>query len=306
MIRYILRRIVLLIPLLFGVSILIFVIIRLIPGDPARLALGAEATEDQVQLMRRQWGLDQPLPVQYAYWIGHALQGDWGRSTVSRVPASDEIGLRLPATLRLAACSVLIACVLGVGFGVLAAVRHNTWLDRLSMVIALLGVCTPSFWLGLMLILVFSVQLGWLPSFGQGGLDHLLLPSLTLGAGAAALIARVTRSSLLEVMSADYLRTARAKGLAEHLVVGRHALRNALIPVVTLLGLEFGGLLAGAIVTETVFAYPGIGLLLVNSIGNRDFAVIQPALLLFAFQFVLVNLVVDILYAVVDPRITYA
>ena len=306
MIRYILRRIVLLIPLLFGVSVLIFVIIRLIPGDPARLALGAEATEDQVQLMRRQWGLDQPLPVQYAYWIGHALQGDWGRSTVSRVPASDEIGLRLPATLRLAACSVLIACVLGVGFGVLAAVRHNTWLDRLSMVIALLGVCTPSFWLGLMLILVFSVQLGWLPSFGQGGLDHLLLPSLTLGAGAAALIARVTRSSLLEVMSADYLRTARAKGLAEHLVVGRHALRNALIPVVTLLGLEFGGLLAGAIVTETVFAYPGIGLLLVNSIGNRDFAVIQPALLLFAFQFVLVNLVVDILYAVVDPRITYA
>jgi len=306
LIRYILRRIVLLIPLLFGVSILIFVIIRLIPGDPARLALGAEATEDQVQLMRRQWGLDQPLPVQYAYWIGHALQGDWGRSTVSRVPASDEIGLRLPATLRLAACSVLIACVLGVGFGVLAAVRHNTWLDRLSMVIALLGVCTPSFWLGLMLILVFSVQLGWLPSFGQGGLDHLLLPSLTLGAGAAALIARVTRSSLLEVMSADYLRTARAKGLAEHLVVGRHALRNALIPVVTLLGLEFGGLLAGAIVTETVFAYPGIGLLLVNSIGNRDFAVIQPALLLFAFQFVLVNLVVDILYAVVDPRITYA
>jgi len=306
LIRYILRRIVLLIPLLFGVSILIFVIIRLIPGDPARLALGAEATEDQVQLMRRQWGLDQPLPVQYAYWIGHALQGDWGRSTVSRVPASDEIGLRLPATLRLAACSVLIACVLGVGFGVLAAVRHNTWLDRLSMVIALLGVCTPSFWLGLMLILVFSVQLGWLPSFGQGGLDHLLLPSLTLGAGAAALIARVTRSSLLEVMSADYLRTARAKGLAEHLVVGRHALRNALIPVVTLLGLEFGGLLAGAIVTETVFAYPGIGLLLVNSIGNRDFAVIQPALLLFAVQFVLVNLVVDILYAVVDPRITYA
>lgn len=306
MIRYILRRIVLLIPLLFGVSVLIFVIIRLIPGDPARLALGAEATEDQVQLMRRQWGLDQPLPVQYAYWIGHALQGDWGRSTVSRVPASDEIGLRLPATLRLAACSVLIACALGVGFGVLAAVRHNTWLDRLSMVIALLGVCTPSFWLGLMLILVFSVQLGWLPSFGQGGLDHLLLPSLTLGAGAAALIARVTRSSLLEVMSADYLRTARAKGLAEHLVVGRHALRNALIPVVTLLGLEFGGLLAGAIVTETVFAYPGIGLLLVNSIGNRDFAVIQPALLLFAFQFVLVNLVVDILYAVVDPRITYA
>jgi ABC-type dipeptide/oligopeptide/nickel transport system permease component len=305
-IRYILRRLVLLVPLLFGVSILVFLTLRLVPGDPARLALGAEATEDQVQLMRRQWGLDQPLPVQYAYWIGHALQGDWGRSTVSRVPAGDEIALRLPATLRLAALSVLIASVLGIGFGVFAAVRHNTWLDRVSMFVALLGVCTPSFWLGLMLILVFSVQLGWLPSFGQGGVDHLILPSLTLGAAAAALIARVTRSSLLEVMSADYLRTARAKGLAEHLVITRHALRNALIPVLTLLGLEFGGLLAGAIVTETVFAYPGIGLLLVNSIANRDFPVVQPALLLFAVQFVLVNLLVDVLYAVVDPRITYA
>ena len=306
MIRYILRRLVLLVPLLLGVSVLIFLTMRLVPGDPARLALGAEATEDQVQLMRRQWGLDQPLPVQYVYWIGHALQGDWGRSTVSRVPASEEIALRLPATLRLAAVSVLIATVLGVGFGVLAGVRHNTWVDRVSMVVALLGVCTPSFWLGLMLILVFSVRLSWLPSFGQGGVDHLILPALTLGAAASSLIARVTRSSLLEVMGADYLRTARAKGLAEHLVVGRHALRNALIPVLTLLGLEFGGLLAGAIVTETVFAYPGIGLLLVNSIGNRDFPVVQPALLLFAFQFVLVNLLVDVLYAVVDPRITYA
>ena len=306
MIRYILRRLVLLVPLLFGVSILIFMAMRLIPGDPARLALGAEATQDQVQLMRRQWGLDQPLPVQYAYWIGHALQGDWGRSTVSRVPASEEIALRLPATLRLAAVSVLIATALGVGFGVLAAVRHNSWVDRVSMMLALVGVCTPSFWLGLMLILVFSVQLGWLPSFGQGGVDHLVLPALTLGAGAAALIARVTRSSLLEVMGADYLRTARAKGLAEHAVIARHALRNALIPVLTLLGLEFGGLLAGAIVTETVFAYPGIGLLLVNSIANRDFPVVQPALLLFAVQFVLVNLLVDVLYAVVDPRISYA
>jgi len=305
-IRYILRRLVLLVPLLFGVSILIFLTLRLIPGDPARLALGAEATEDQVQLMRRQWGLDQPLPVQYVFWIGHAVQGDWGRSTVSRVPAGEEIALRLPATLRLAAVSVLIATLLGVGFGVLAAVQHNTWIDRGSMVVALLGVCTPSFWLGLMLILVFSVRLGWLPSFGQGGVDHLVLPSLTLGAAAAALIARVTRSSLLEVMSADYLRTARAKGLAEHAVIARHALRNALIPVLTLLGLEFGGLLAGAIVTETVFAYPGIGLLLVNSIANRDFPVVQPALLLFALQFVLVNLLVDVLYAVVDPRIAYA
>jgi ABC-type dipeptide/oligopeptide/nickel transport system permease component len=305
-VRFIIRRIVLLVPLLVGASILVFLTMRLIPGDPARLALGAEATEDQVQLMRRQWGLDQPLPVQYVYWIGHALQGDWGRSTISRVPASEEISNRLPATLRLAGLSIIFAGLLGIGFGLLSAVRHNTWLDRASMVVALLGICTPSFWLGLMLILVFSVWLGWFPSFGQGGLDHLILPSLTLGAAAAALIARVTRSSLLEVLGAEYLKTARAKGLTEHLVITRHALKNALIPVLTLLGLELGGLLTGAIVTETVFAYPGIGLLLITSIGNRDFPIIQPALLLFAVQFVLVNLVVDILYAVVDPRITYA
>jgi ABC-type dipeptide/oligopeptide/nickel transport system permease component len=304
--RYILRRLALLVPLLVGASVLVFLTMRLIPGDPARLSLGPEATDEQVQLMRRQWGLDQPLPVQYAYWVGHALQGDWGRSTVSRVPAGQEITTRLPATLQLAGLSIVFASAIGLGFGVLAAIRHNTWLDRASMVIALLGVCTPTFWLGLMLILVFSVRLGWLPSFGQGGLDHLVLPALTLGAAAAAIIARVTRSSMLEVLSADYLRTARAKGLSEHLVVARHAMKNALIPVVTLLGLEFGSLLAGAIVTETVFAYPGIGQLLVNSVNNRDFPVIQAALLLFAVQFVLINLLVDVLYAFVDPRITYA
>ncbi len=227
MTRYIVRRLALLVPLLVGASILVFVTMRLIPGDPARLALGAEATEEQVQLMRRQWGLDQPLPVQYVYWIGHAVQGDFGRSTVSRVPAGQEIALRLPATLRLAGLSMLVSMVLGLGLGVVAAVRHNTVLDRISMVVALFGVCTPTFWLGLMLILVFSVRLGWFPSFGQGGLEHLVLPALTLGAAAAAVIARVTRSSLLDVLSADYLRTARAKGLAEHLVIARHALKTA-------------------------------------------------------------------------------
>ena len=303
--RYIARRLLLLVPLLLGASVLVFVVMRLIPGDPARLALGAEGTEEQVQLMRRQWGLDQPLPVQYVYWLGHALQGDFGRSTVSRVPAGEEIALRLPATLRLTALSMVFAAALGIGLGLLAAVQHDTWVDRVSMVLALLGVCTPTFWLGLMLILVFSVQLGWLPSFGQGGLDHLILPALTLGAAASAVIARVTRSSLLDVLGADYMRTARAKGLGEHLVIARHALRNGLIPVLTLLGLELGGLMAGAIVTETVFAYPGIGQLLVNSVNNRDFAVVQAALLLFALQFVLINLAVDVLYAVVDPRIAY-
>jgi ABC-type dipeptide/oligopeptide/nickel transport system permease component len=303
--RYIARRLALLLPLLVGASLLIFLTMRLIPGDPARLALGPEATDDQVQLMRRQWGLDQPLPVQYVVWLGHAVSGDFGRSTVSRVPAGQEIALRLPATLRLTALSVVIATALGLSFGVLAAVHHNDWLDHASMILALLGVCTPSFWLGLMLILVFAVRLAWLPSFGEGGIEHLILPALTLGAAAAAVIARVTRSSLLDVLRADFLRTARAKGLADQVILVRHALRNALIPVLTLLGLEFGGLLAGAIVTETVFAYPGIGLLLVNSVNNRDFPVVQAALLLFAVQFVLINLLVDVLYAVVDPRITY-
>jgi ABC-type dipeptide/oligopeptide/nickel transport system permease component len=305
MARFVARRLALLVPLLIGASMLVFVTMRLIPGDPARLALGAEATEDQVELMRRQWGLDQPLPVQYVVWLQHALQGDFGRSTVSRVPASQEIATRLPATLRLTSLSIVIASILGMTTGVLAAVRHNTWIDRASMVVALLGVCTPTFWLGLMLILLFAVKLAWLPSFGEGGLEHLILPSLTLGAAAGAVIARVTRSSLLDVLHADFLRTARAKGLTEHAIIVRHALRNAMIPVLTLLGLEFGGLLAGAIVTETVFAYPGIGQLLVNSVNNRDFSVVQAALLLFAVQFVLINLLVDVLYAIVDPRITY-
>jgi len=239
-------------------------------------------------------------------WLERALHGDFGRSTVSRVPASTEIWARFPATLKLTAASMVVAVLIGLVSGVIAAVRHNTLIDRSSMVVALLGVCTPSFWLGLMLMLLFSVELGWLPSFGQGGISHLVLPALTLGTGASAIIARVTRSSMLEVFSEDYIRTARAKGIVERTVIVRHALKNALIPIITVLGLEFGGLLAGAVVTETVFAYPGIGLLLVNSINNRDFPIVQGALLLFAFQFVLVNLIVDVIYARVDPRISYS
>jgi peptide/nickel transport system permease protein/oligopeptide transport system permease protein len=198
-----------------------------------------------------------------------------------------------------------VSIVLGLFFGVVAAVRHNSLIDRASMVVALLGVCTPSFWLGLMLMLLFSVRLGWLPPFGKGGIEHLILPSLTLGTAASAVIARVTRSSMLEVLGEDYVRTARAKGLGERAIVARHALKNALIPIITILGLEFGGLLAGSVVTETIFAYPGLGLLLINSINNRDFPVVQGAMLLFALQFVLVNLLVDVIYARVDPRIAY-
>lgn len=303
---YIMRRLAMLVPILFGVSIIIFVMMRLVPGDPARQALGPEATGDQVALLRHQWGLDQPLPVQYLYWLKRAVQGDFGRSTVSRVPASQEIFTRFPATIELTVASMTVSIILGLVFGVAAAVKHNTLFDRSSMVVALIGVCTPSFWLGLMLMLLFSVKLGWLPSFGKGGIRHLILPALTLGTGASAIIARVTRSSMLEVLSEDYVRTARAKGLSERVVILGHALKNAFIPIITILGLEFGGLLSGAVITETVFAYPGLGLLLVNSINNRDFPIVQGALLLFAVQFVLVNLFVDVIYARVDPRIAYS
>jgi ABC-type dipeptide/oligopeptide/nickel transport system permease component len=306
MTQYILRRLFALIPILLGVSIIIFLVMRLVPGDPARQTLGPEATGEQVEVLREAWRLDEPLPIQYIAWLQRALEGDLGRSTVSRVPVTEEIFSRLPATLELTMASMAVAIVFGLLFGIVSAIRHNTLVDRGTMLLALVGICTPSFWLGLILMLIFSVELGWFPSTGAGGISHLVLPAITLGVGAAAVIARVTRSSMIEVFSEDFIRTARAKGLAERMVVVRHALKNALIPIITILGLEFGGLLAGAVITETVFSYPGIGQLLIKSINNRDFPIVQGALLLFAVQFVLVNLIVDLLYARVDPRISYA
>lgn len=306
MARYIVRRLLALIPILIGVSIIIFVMMRMVPGDPARQALGPEATGAEVARLHKQWGLDQPIPVQYVKWLDRVFHGDFGRSTVSRVPVTTEIWARFPNTLWLTLASMVVSIILGLASGIIAAVRHNTLFDRGSMVVALLGICTPSFWLGLMLMLLFAVKLGILPSFGKGGMRHLILPALTLGVGSAAIIARVTRSTMLEVFSEDYMRTARSKGIAERAVIVRHALKNAMIPIITILGLEFGGLLAGAVVTETVFAYPGVGLLLINSINNRDFPIVQAALLLFALQFVLVNLIVDIIYARIDPRISYS
>ncbi len=306
MTQYILRRLLALIPILLGVSIIIFLVMRLIPGDPARQSLGPEATGEQVEVLRKAWRLDEPLPMQYLAWLERAIEGDLGRSTVSRVPVTEEIFSRLPATLELTLASMVVAIVFGLLFGIVSAIRHNSLIDRGTMLLALIGICTPSFWLGLLLLLAFSVKLSWFPSTGAGGLSHLVLPAITLGVGAAAVIARVTRSSMIEVFSEDFIRTARAKGLGERLVVVRHALKNALIPIITILGLEFGGLLAGAVITETVFSYPGIGQLLIKSINNRDFPIVQGVLLLFAIQFVLINLVVDLLYARVDPRISYA
>jgi peptide/nickel transport system permease protein len=305
MLRYILRRLLYMTPILFGVSLVIFLMLHLVPGDPARLVAGLDATQEDVKIIRSSLGLDRPLPVQYLSWLGNVLHGDLGRSTRTHRPVTQELRLTFPATVELTLSATLVAVLIGVAAGTTAAVRRNSIFDYSSMVVALLGVCTPSFWLGLMLMLVFAVKLDLLPTTGRGGLENLVLPAVTLGAGAAAIIARVTRSSMLEVLGMDYIRTAHAKGLATWTVVLRHAVKNALIPVITVIGLEFGYLLAGAVVTETVFAYPGVGWLLVEAIGFRDYPVIQGALLLLALQFALVNLAVDVLYAFVDPRISY-
>ncbi len=305
MLRYILRRLLYMIPILFGVSIVVFLILHLVPGDPARLVAGPDATLEDVEIIRSSLGLDRPLPVQYVSWLGSLLHGDLGRSARTHRPVTHELGLTIPATVELTLAAMAIAVFIGVGAGTIAAVRRNSIFDYSSMVVALMGVCTPSFWLGLMLMLVFAVKLDLFPTTGRGGLDHLVLPAVTLGAGAAAIIARVTRSSMLEVLNMDYIRTAHAKGLTTQTVVLRHAVKNAFIPVITVIGLEFGYLLAGAVVTETVFAYPGVGRLLVEAIGYRDYPVIQGSLLLLALQFALVNLAVDVLYVFFDPRISY-
>ncbi|MGC8780492.1 MAG: ABC transporter permease [Anaerolineae bacterium] len=305
MFSYFIRRVIALIPTLFGVSVAVFLLLHLVPGDPARMVAGLDATEADLVLIRQDLGLDKSLPEQYLTWLNNLLHGNMGKSTRSRNPVTYEIGLRMPATWQLTAVSITIAVVIGLTTGIIAATRRNSAWDYGSMIAALLGICTPSFWLGLMLMLIFAVQLHWFPTSGRGDWRHLVLPGFTLGAGAAAIIARVTRSSLLEVLNQDYIRTATAKGLRPATVIYRHALKNALIPVVTVVGLEFGYLLAGAVITETVFAYPGIGRLLVDSIGFRDFPVVQGILLILATQFVLINLVVDLIYAWLDPRIHY-
>ncbi len=305
MTRYILRRLLYMVPTLFGVSIVVFLVIHLVPGDPARLVAGPDASIQDVELVRSDLGLDRPLPVQYVSWLGRVFVGDLGRSARSHRPVTEDLGRAIPATVELTLAALAVTLLIGLGTGTIAGLRRNSALDYSSMVVALLGVCTPSFWLGLMLMLVFAVKLDLLPTTGRGGLDHLVLPAVTLGFGGAAIVARVMRSSMIEVLGMDYIRTARAKGLAPPLVVLRHAVKNAFVPVITVIGLEFGNLLAGAVVTETVFAYPGIGRLLVESIGFRDYPVIQGTLLLLAAQFALVNLLVDVLYVLIDPRISY-
>ncbi len=303
--RYILRRLLYALPTLLGVTVVIFLLVRLIPGDPARLVAGLLATNEEVERIRVELGLNRPLYVQYLIFLRDILSGDLGLSAVTRTAVTTEIGSRFGATLSLAITSSVLATGLGVVAGVSSAASHNSALDYTVMAVALAGVSVPVFWLGIMLMLLFAVHLHWLPAGGYGTLLHLILPSIVLAAFSIAIIARITRSTLLETLGMDYVRTARAKGLSQRLVIYRHALRNALIPVITVVGLQFGTLLGGAVLTETTFAWPGLGRLLVGAISSRDYPVIQGIVLIFATLFVLVNLAVDILYVYVDPRIRY-
>ena len=304
MLTYVGRRILAIIPVLFGVTLAVFSMLFLVPGDPVKIMLAEfVTTPDQIAQMRAQLHLDEPVLKQYGRFVGNALRGDLGISIRSRRPVAAEITENIGSTGLLALASMLVAIGLGVPLGLLAALGRNSWLDVAAMVVALLGVAMPSFWLGLLLIFVFSLHLGWLPATGGGDLLHLVMPSVALGMIAAAIIARLTRSSMLEVLGQDYVRTARAKGLGGWSVIVRHALRNALIPVVTVFGLQFGNLLAGAVIVETVFSRPGLGRLIVGGILAKDFPLVQGTVLFVAATYVLINVVVDVAYAYVDPRI---
>lgn len=305
MLKYFVRRLLGLVPTLLIVAVLVFMFVHLLPGDPARLAAGQDADEQTVELVRQELGLDKPLPQQFVAYFGNMLQGDLGRSMRTRRPVADEIGERFMPTLLLTITSMAWAVTLGMTIGVVSAVCRNRWPDRLGMTLAVSGISFPSFALGMLLMQLFSVHLGWLPTVGADSWRHYILPSLTLGAAVAAVMARFTRASFVEVIQEDFVRTARAKGLPEKVVVVKHTLRNALIPVVTMMGLQFGFLLGGSIVVEAVFNWPGLGRLLVDSVNQRDYPVIQALVLLFSLEFILINLVVDLLYGFINPTIRY-
>ena len=313
--RYVAQRLLLLVPVLLGVSVVVFMVLHLSPGDPAEIMLGSQANKADLARLRTELGLDEPLHVQYVKWIAHVAQGDLGRSLWMKRPVLGEVMIRLRATLILTATALVISTLLGIALGVASASRPNSLLDRLSAVTSLFGASMPVFWLGIVLMVVFSLNLGWLPASGMyapyGGGDlrdllaHLILPAVTLAAASVTIIARLTRSTMLDVLGQDFIRTARAKGLVEGAVVLRHGLKNAMIPIVTVIGVQVGYLLGGAILTETVFAWPGVGSLMVQGILARDFPLVQGCVLVVALSFVLVNLAVDLLYAWLDPRIRY-
>jgi len=303
---YLGRRFLAVIPVLFGVTLAVFSMLFLVPGDPVKMMLAEfVTTPDQIEQMRAQLHLDEPILKQYGRFVGNALRGDLGTSIRSRRAVSTEIGENVGSTAQLALASMAVAVAIGVPLGLMAALLRNSWFDAGSMIVALLAVSMPSFWLGLLMIVAFSLHLGWFPATGGGDLWHLVLPSVTLGMIASAIIARLTRSSMLEVLGQDYVRTARAKGLAWWGVVVRHALKNALIPVITIFGLQFGNLLAGAVIVETVFSRPGLGRLIVGGILAKDFPLVQGTVLFVATAYVMINVLVDIAYAFVDPRIRF-
>lgn len=333
--RYIFRRLLNLIPVLLGISLLVFLFLHLIPGDPAVVLLGDRATPEQVEVLRERLGLNRPLPIQYLEFLGSLLRLDFGRSIFTGFPIIEEIKIRWPATFELSVAAMAIALIVGIPAGVIAAVKRNSIIDNLTMSGSLLGVSMPVYWLGLLLVYLFAVNLKWLPPSGRLGTDigfdfepitgfyvldtllqgdlalfqdalaHLVLPAVTLSTIPLAIVARITRSTMLEVLGQDYIRTARAKGVLERWVIFKHALKNAMLPVVTIIGLEFGTLLGGAILTETIFAWPGIGKWIYEGILARDYPVVQGGVIFVATAFVLINLLVDISYAFLDPRIQH-
>ncbi|HCL79742.1 MAG TPA: peptide ABC transporter [Synergistaceae bacterium] len=302
--RYVLRRVVMMIPVLLGVSLVIFTMMYFTPGDPARLILGDTASEAEVEALREEMGLNDTFIVQYSRYLKKAIaHGDLGTSYVTGRPVITEIVARFPTTMLLAMLSVIVSVLIGIPTGIISATKQYSIFDNMAMIFALLGVSMPNFWQGLILIIVFSLHLGWLPASGFYGPSYWILPALTIGTGTAATITRMTRSSMLEVIRQDYIRTARAKGQSEIVVILKHALKNALIPIITVIGLQFGRGLGGAILTESIFSIPGLGKLMVDSIKARNYPVVQGGVLFIAVMFSFINLLVDILYAYADPRI---
>lgn len=305
MTSYLIQRLIGVVVTVFFVALTVFLMVRLLPGDPARVIAGVLASEQEVERLRTRLGLDEPLLRQAVIFVGDLVQGDLGTSARTSNPVTEEIGARFGATARLAVVSTVLAVLIGVPLGAFAATRAGRFEDLLASTVVLFGISMPVYWLGLMLILVFSIRLRWLPAAGAEGVLSVVLPAVTLAFFSMAFIARITRSSMLEVLHQDYVRTARSKGVKQRTVVWRHALRNALAPVITVIGLQFGELLGGAILTETVFAWPGLGRLLVDSIFARDYPTVQGLVIVFALLFALVNLAIDLFYSVIDPRVRY-
>lgn len=313
MTQYVARRVLAIVPVLFGISVLVFVLVHLIPGDVAQILLGTQATQEQIETLRRTYGLDRPLPLQYADWLSHVVRGDFGVSLRTSRPVLPDLVSRFGVTVQLTMLSMLIALLVAIPLGVASAANRGRRSDAISRVVALLGLSIPNFWLGTMLILFVSVVLKWLPPPGFVSLldnpwlaiQTLILPSLALGTAVAAFIMRMVRSSLLEVLRQDYIRTAHAKGLGEQVVLYRHALKNAFIPVLTVIGVQIGYLLGGAVIIESIFSLPGMGRFLLDSINNRDYSIVQGGVLFIALIFSVVNLLVDLVYGWLDPRIRY-